>query len=114
MGRHTIILAQPSQNPGDFDSEALAMDQIASLYEQRLAKENPQAGQIQYRAEDLFRFIDTYKEFVALVFDPHTLTYQPRDKEWIKDRLITHFSRQQPDPQPALRQSSQTRRNKRY
>lgn len=42
---------------------------IAGLYETRLAKENPNAGQVQYRAEDLFRFIDTYKEFVALVFD---------------------------------------------
>lgn len=43
---------------------------IAGLYETRLAKENPGAGQVQYRAEDLFRFIDTYKEFVALVFEP--------------------------------------------
>lgn len=61
---------------------------IATLFEQHLQRENPRLGQIQYRlvdvllgarvwadiyvrrAEDLFRFIDTYKEFVALVFEP--------------------------------------------
>ncbi|KAG1109903.1 hypothetical protein G6F42_015502 [Rhizopus arrhizus] len=57
----------------DFPTESEAMDHIANLYEVRLAKENPNAGQVQYRAEDLFRFIDTYKEFVALVFDPSAL-----------------------------------------
>lgn len=43
---------------------------IAGLYEDRLSKQNPNAGQVQYRAEDLFRFIDSHKEFVALVYDP--------------------------------------------
>lgn len=81
---------------GSFDRIRMLMTMtkldIAGLYEVRLAKENPNAGQVQYRyrgkcstfecdcvlihlcrAEDLFRFIDTYKEFVALVFDPNGL-----------------------------------------
>ncbi|KAI8645139.1 enhancer of rudimentary [Parasitella parasitica] len=100
MDNHTILLlqaqsGQSSRTYYDFPSESEAMDHIAGLYERRLAKENPNAGQVQYRAEDLFRFIDTYKEFVALVFDAKRLIYQPRDKDWIKDRLITHFSGQQ-------------------
>ncbi|GAN00602.1 enhancer of rudimentary homolog [Mucor ambiguus] len=95
----------------DFPTESEAMDHIAGLYEVRLAKENPNAGQVQYRAEDLFRFIDTYKEFVALVFDPSTLTYQPRDKDWIKDRLIVHFSGQQAEELPQVNQQPRYNNN---
>ncbi|KAG2215244.1 hypothetical protein INT46_006647 [Mucor plumbeus] len=113
MGNHTILLLQahPGQsndfnfNFSDFPSESEAMDHIAGLYEVRLAKENPNAGQVQYRAEDLFRFIDTYKEFVALVYDSNAYTYQPRDKDWIKDRLIAHFSGQQTEQPPAVNQA---------
>ncbi|KAI7889349.1 enhancer of rudimentary [Mucor mucedo] len=112
MGNHTILLLQSgnSQNSRsyfDFNSESEAMDHIAGLYETRLAKENPNAGQVQYRAEDLFRFIDTYKEFVALVFDSSKAMYQPRDIAWIKESLIAHFSGQQsatPDVQQRHRQ----------
>ncbi|KAI9473733.1 MAG: enhancer of rudimentary [Benjaminiella poitrasii] len=104
MGNHTILLLQelPSQSSRtyyDFKTESDAMDHIAGLYETRLAKENPYAGEIQYRAEDLFKFIDSYKEFVGLVYDPKTYMYQPRDKDWIKDNLIAHFSGQQSQPQ---------------
>ncbi|CAO3695177.1 unnamed protein product [Rhizopus microsporus] len=105
MGNHTLLLIQPSQRPSsrnyhDFETESQAFDRIAEMYENQLAKENPNVGQIQYRyifkmmtlikkqkeerertnikgvkndrAEDLFRFIDSHKEFVALVFDPRT------------------------------------------
>ncbi|KAI8066289.1 enhancer of rudimentary family protein [Gilbertella persicaria] len=117
MSNHTILLLQANQGQSsrtyyDFPTESEAMDHIAGLYELRLAKENPNAGQVQYRAEDLFRFIDTYKEFVGLVFDPKTNFYQPRDKEWIKDRLIAHFSQPQPDQSPAPQRSHGRRRNR--
>ncbi|KAI8377559.1 enhancer of rudimentary [Radiomyces spectabilis] len=110
MTNHTIILIQPNSAPSSrtyYDNETVAdaMDQIASLYEQELQRQNPRAGQIQYRAEDLFRFIDTYKEFVALVFDPTTRSYQPRDKEWIKSTLLNHFSRQNAAAAPPPRNS---------
>ncbi|CAO3631487.1 unnamed protein product [Mucor fragilis] len=124
MGNHTILLLQahPGQSSRtyfDFPTESEAMDHIAGLYEVRLAKENPNAGQVQYRAEDLFRFIDTYKEFVALVFDPNGLTYQPRDKDWIKDRLIAHFSGQQAEELSPVNQqprynSSHNQRRRRH
>ncbi|KAI8973760.1 hypothetical protein BDF20DRAFT_883936 [Mycotypha africana] len=90
------------------------MDHIAGLYEAQLAKENPRSGQVQYRAEDLFRFIDTFKEFVGLVFDPTSYKYQPRDKEWIKDRLIAHFSGQQTNPPPQQPRRSNNNRNRSY
>ncbi|KAI8340974.1 enhancer of rudimentary family protein [Choanephora cucurbitarum] len=116
MSNHTILLLQPTQNQSsrtyyDFPTESEAMDHIAGLYEMRLAKENPNAGQVQYRAEDLFRFIDTHKEFVSLIFDPSTNFYVPRDKEWIKDRLIAHFS-QPEQAQPAPQRSQGRRRHR--
>ncbi|KAF7731220.1 hypothetical protein EC973_000636 [Apophysomyces ossiformis] len=81
------------------------MDHIAGLFEQQLQRENPRLGQVQYKMDELFRYIDSYKEFVALVFDPATKNYQPHDKQWIKDRLISHFSRHTNQPsQPSYRQ----------
>ncbi|KAI7880032.1 ER-domain-containing protein [Lichtheimia hyalospora FSU 10163] len=99
MTTHTILLIQPDQQPRsrtyyDFETVAAAMDAIAGMYEQELQQQNPRVGQIQYRAEDLFQFIDAHKEFVALVFEPSQRSYSPRNNEWIKERLIAHFSRQ--------------------
>ncbi|KAJ2958939.1 hypothetical protein NQZ79_g5515 [Umbelopsis isabellina] len=82
----------------DFNTVGEAMDHIATLYEQRLQKENPRLNQLQYRAEDLFRFIDGHREFVALVFLPASQSYKPHDKEWIKEKLLNHLGRQQPAP----------------
>ncbi|CAO3664386.1 unnamed protein product [Umbelopsis ramanniana] len=75
------------------------MDHIATLYEQRLQKENPRLAQLQYRAQDLLQFIDNHREFVALVFSPAHQNYAPHDKEWIKEKLLNHLGRQQPAPQ---------------
>ncbi|ORE01206.1 hypothetical protein BCV72DRAFT_310257 [Rhizopus microsporus var. microsporus] len=104
----TFNTTKPETKLTQLSTESQAFDRIAEMYENQLAKENPNVGQIQYRAEDLFRFIDSHKEFVALVFDPRTSTYRPHDKDWIKDRLIAHFSRQQASAPPG-----QPRRNNR-
>ncbi|KAL0074822.1 enhancer of rudimentary-domain-containing protein [Phycomyces blakesleeanus] len=111
MSFHTILLVQPTNGANrtysDFETIAATLDHVASLFEQKLQRENPRSGQIQYRAEDLFRFIDSYKEFVALVFDQTTQAYLPRDKEWIKDRLLAHFSQQNSAPSKHHNQSQQ-------
>ncbi|KAI8580199.1 hypothetical protein K450DRAFT_238635 [Umbelopsis ramanniana AG] len=104
MTVHTILLVQNTQTPSsrtyyDFNTVAEAMDQIATLYEQRLQKENPRLAQLQYRAQDLLQFIDNHREFVALVFSPAQQNYAPHDKEWIKEKLLNHLGRQQPAPQ---------------
>jgi hypothetical protein len=39
--------------------------------------------------------------------------YQPRDKDWIKDRLIAHFSGQQVDPPEQPQQQQQQNRRRR-
>lgn len=39
--------------------------------------------------------------------------YQPRDKDWIKDRLIAHFSGQQIDPPVPQKQHQQQNRRRR-
>ncbi|KAI7862929.1 enhancer of rudimentary-domain-containing protein [Spinellus fusiger] len=119
MSMHTILLLQSTHNTSgrtyyDFDTVTLALDHVASLYEQKLQRENPQSGQIQYRAEDLFRFIDSYKEFVALVFEPAHQSYLPRDKEWIKDRLLAHFSQQNSAPPISSHQQHHHQQHQKY
>ncbi|CAO3640734.1 unnamed protein product [Cunninghamella blakesleeana] len=78
------------------------MNYIANLYEQHLLKENPRLSQLQYRAEDLLRYIDQHKEFVALVLDPSTNSYKPHNQTWIKERLVSHLSNQQQRQQPSF------------
>ncbi|KAH8552218.1 enhancer of rudimentary [Umbelopsis sp. PMI_123] len=115
MTVHTLLLVQPTQNLSsrtyyDFNTVAEAMDHIATLYEQRLQKENPRLAQLQYRAQDLLQFIDNHREFVALVFSPAHQNYAPHDKEWVKDKLLNHLGRQQPS-QPSRGGPSSNRSN---
>ncbi|KAI8149522.1 enhancer of rudimentary [Fennellomyces sp. T-0311] len=103
MTVHTILLTQPGSQVSsriyyDFDTITAAMDHIASLYEAFLQRENPGMRQIQYRANDLLQFIDSYKEFVALILDPNNQIYVPKSKEWLKSTLIDHLSNQQRAP----------------
>ncbi|ORZ13482.1 enhancer of rudimentary-domain-containing protein [Absidia repens] len=105
MTAHTILLVQPTRDPAsrtyyDCDTVALAMDQVATLYEDRLMEETPSLTQLQYSADDLLSFVDGHKEFVALVFDRNTNHYAPHDHTWIKDRLITHLTNKQRQGQP--------------
>ncbi|KAI8098993.1 enhancer of rudimentary [Halteromyces radiatus] len=100
MTAHTILLIQPTNDSStrtyyDFDTVALAMDKIASLFEERLLEENPRLTELQYRAEDLLRFIDSHREFVALVFENGSRTYQPHDQIWVKNKLISHLTNKQ-------------------
>ncbi|OZJ02640.1 hypothetical protein BZG36_05092 [Bifiguratus adelaidae] len=66
---------------------------IIKLYEQRLSQQNPQLRQLRYSADDLINFLDTYKEFVALVFEPNSKTYIPHDKNWLKEKIIANLRR---------------------
>ncbi|CAO3678745.1 unnamed protein product [Umbelopsis vinacea] len=84
-----------------------ALDHIASLYELRLQNQNPRLSQLQYRAQDLFKFIDGHREFVALVFVPESQNYAPHDKEWIKEKLLNQLSRAQSSPAAPSRSGGQ-------
>ncbi|SAL99870.1 hypothetical protein [Absidia glauca] len=93
------------------------MDQIASLFEDRLLEETPRLTQLQYRADDLLGFIDSHKEFVALVFDRITSNYVPHDHTWIKERLIAHLTtkqRQSQAPRSSHQPSHSNRGQRRY
>ncbi|KAI9492609.1 enhancer of rudimentary-domain-containing protein [Zychaea mexicana] len=112
MTTHTILLVQPrpdknSRTYYERNTVAAAMDQIANIFEQHLQQENPGLRQIQYSADDLFQYIDSHKDFVALVFEPSQGSYLPKNKDWIKERLISHFSRQNSQPQQQQRGHNQ-------
>ncbi|KAI8331755.1 enhancer of rudimentary [Chlamydoabsidia padenii] len=120
MTTHTILLIQPTTDQSsriyyDCETVALAMDQIASLFEDRLLEETPRLTQLQYRADDLLGFIDSHKEFVALVFDKNTSTYVPHDHIWVKDRLIAHLTnKQRQESRPSNHSSPRNRGQRRY
>ncbi|GAB5587066.1 hypothetical protein Unana1_01966 [Umbelopsis nana] len=116
MTVHTLLLVQTTNAPSsrtyyDFNTVGEAMDHIATLYEQRLQKENPRLSQLQYRAQDLLKFIDGHREFVALVFAPASQNYAPHDKEWIKDKLLNHLGKQQPSPAAPSRGAQSSNRS---
>ncbi|KAL8270507.1 hypothetical protein Esti_005600 [Eimeria stiedai] len=69
---HTILLVQFSERRDsrtylEFESIGEAMDGVCQLYEQGLKASNPQLRQITYDVGDLFGYLDSVKDFCALV-----------------------------------------------
>mgnify|MGYP006076656085 CR=1 FL=1 len=99
MPQHTLILVQ--YTPGfetrgylDFQSVPEAMDALVKMYEMKLKELNPQHKNISYDIADLFKFLDSLSDLVALVFDGKTNQYAPRDRNWIKEGIVSHLRRQ--------------------
>jgi len=99
MGRHTIVLLQPTQNRNtrtysDFETVAAAMDGICSLFEQRLKVQNPRQSRITYDISDLHNFIDSLTDLSCLVYNDAINAYEPCNKDWIKSQLLNSLRRQ--------------------
>jgi len=98
-GAHTIVLLQPngtrsSRTFNDYPSISLALDGIALMFEQKLKNELRNSRNITYDISELHHFIDVLDDLVCLVFNERTMSYDPRDKQWIKHELTLHFKRQ--------------------
>jgi len=77
----------------DFQTVAQAMDGICKLFEQRLKQMNPNTRNINYDVKDLYDYVDNLGDLAALVLDPQTNSYVPRNKEWIKQRVFKHLQK---------------------
>lgn len=92
---HTIVLLQATSNYQsrsylDFPSTVAAMDAIVKMFEHMLnEKNNKKGGQITYDIADLFQYIDSFNDFVALVHEGNSGKYAPKDREWIKSKVFT-------------------------
>eukprot|EP01101_Sappina_pedata_P013422 TRINITY_DN9687_c0_g1_i1.p1 TRINITY_DN9687_c0_g1~~TRINITY_DN9687_c0_g1_i1.p1 ORF type:complete len:112 (-),score=38.37 TRINITY_DN9687_c0_g1_i1:131-445(-) len=95
MSKHTIVLTQfagiNTRKWNDFDSVSAAMDDICHSYENKLRQMNPQISHITYDVKDLYAYIDDLADLSCLIFNPSNASYDPKNKEWIKGRVLIHL-----------------------
>mmetsp|Transcript_2768 Transcript_2768/g.4279 ORF Transcript_2768/g.4279 Transcript_2768/m.4279 type:complete len:187 (+) Transcript_2768:55-615(+) len=96
---HTIILIQyhrdnTSRTYLEFDNHAGAMDGLCQTYEQALKLQAAQERSAKYTLEDLIGFIEGLDDIGCLVYNRRDGDYRPRDRAWIKHKLILHLKGQ--------------------
>uniref|UniRef100_A0A8B9WJ38 Enhancer of rudimentary homolog n=1 Tax=Bos mutus grunniens TaxID=30521 RepID=A0A8B9WJ38_BOSMU len=83
---HTILLVQPTKRPegrtyADYESVNECMEGVCKMYEEHLKRMNQQP------LSQLFDFIDDLADLSCLVYRADTQTYQPYNKDWIKEKI---------------------------
>lgn len=92
--------------------EHVAFVAIVHIFETRLKELNPHVPSVTYDISHLHQYIDSLTDVCALVyaltfkydcsnlltrdwgrFDKQTRQYAPRDRQWIKDKLLNHLRR---------------------
>lgn len=63
------------------------MDGIIKMFEHKLNELNPRAAEITYDVSDLFKYLDSFNDICALVFDSRSGNYAPKDRNWLKDKV---------------------------
>uniref|UniRef100_A0A9L0RHS4 Enhancer of rudimentary homolog n=1 Tax=Equus caballus TaxID=9796 RepID=A0A9L0RHS4_HORSE len=111
---HTILLVQPTKRPegrtyADYESVNECMEGFGSyeyscyqlscagvckMYEEHLKRMNPNSPSITYDISQLFDFIDDLADLSCLVYRADTQTYQPYNKDWIKEKIYVLLRRQ--------------------
>uniref|UniRef100_A0A9L0ST69 Enhancer of rudimentary homolog n=1 Tax=Equus caballus TaxID=9796 RepID=A0A9L0ST69_HORSE len=100
---HTILLVQPTKRPegrtyADYESVNECMEGVCKMYEEHLKRMNPNSPSITYDISQLFDFIDDLADLsclvVSLSYRADTQTYQPYNKDWIKEKIYVLLRRQ--------------------
>eukprot|EP01031_Cornospumella_fuschlensis_P033778 gene33778-40873_t len=78
----------------DFPSVGGALDAVVKMYEHKLKELNPNVQNITYDINDLYTFIDGLYDICALVLDPPSSKYEPKDKNWLKSKIFQHLRAQ--------------------
>ncbi|XP_026526908.1 enhancer of rudimentary homolog [Notechis scutatus] len=96
---HTILLVQPTKRPegrtyADYESVNECMEGVCKMYEEHLKRMNPNSPSITYDISQLFDFIDDLADLSCLVYRCDTQTYQPYNKDWIKEKIYVLLRRQ--------------------
>ncbi|XP_021563690.1 enhancer of rudimentary homolog isoform X1 [Carlito syrichta] len=69
-------------------------DGVCKMYEEHLKRMNPNSPSITYDISQLFDFIDDLADLSCLVYRADTQTYQPYNKDWIKEKIYVLLRRQ--------------------
>ncbi|XP_054985687.1 enhancer of rudimentary homolog [Sorex araneus] len=90
---HTILLVQPTERPegrmsADYESVNECMEGVCKLYKEHLKRMNPSSPSITDYISQLFDFIDDLADASCPVYRADTQTYQPYDKDWIKEIYV--------------------------
>eukprot|EP00116_Pleurobrachia_bachei_P017415 sb/3477677/ len=96
---HTILLVQPSHKPTsrtycDYETLTEALEGVCKIYEEHLKELNPSSLSITYDISQLFDFIDDLNDMVCMVFARNSRSYEPKDKEWIKEKIYALLRKQ--------------------
>ncbi|XP_006862117.1 PREDICTED: enhancer of rudimentary homolog [Chrysochloris asiatica] len=110
MMSHTILLAEPTKRPegrtyADYESVNECMEGVCKMYEEHLKRMNPNSSSITYDISQVFDFTDDLADFSCLVYQTDTQTYQPYNKDWIKEMMymLRHWHAQQAGKQLSWR-----------
>ncbi|XP_061570584.1 enhancer of rudimentary homolog [Cololabis saira] len=95
---HTILLVQPAKRPeghtyADYELVNECMEGVSKMYEEHLKRINPNSPSITYDISQLFDFIDDLADLSCLVYRADTQTYQPYNKDWIKEKIYVLLRR---------------------
>ena len=96
---HTILLVQPTKSPegrtyADYESVNECMEGVCKMYEEHMKRMNPNSPSITYDISQLLDFIDDLADLSCLVYRADTQTYQPYNKDWIKEKIYVLLHRQ--------------------
>ncbi|KAK2101196.1 hypothetical protein P7K49_022544 [Saguinus oedipus] len=106
---HTILLVQPAKRPegrpyADYESVNECMEGVCKMYKEHLKRMNPNSPSITYDISQLFDIIDDLADLSCLVYRADTQTYQPYNKDWIKEKIyVLHLRQAQQAVLEALR-----------
>ncbi|VUZ42023.1 unnamed protein product [Hymenolepis diminuta] len=99
MGHTILLLQQQVKKPdsrvwADYETVNQFLEGVCKIYEEQLKQQNPTAPTITYDISQLFEFIDQLADLSCLVFNPHSGTYVPHTKEWIKENIYALLRKQ--------------------
>ena len=96
---HAILLVQPTKRPEgrtytDCESANECTEGVYNMYEDHLKRMSPNSPSVTYDISQLFGFIDDLADLSCLVYRADTQTYQPYNKDGIKEKIYELLPRQ--------------------
>ncbi|KAF0043888.1 hypothetical protein F2P81_003046 [Scophthalmus maximus] len=86
--------SREEKRPQATERATINMVSVCKMYEEHLKRMNPNSPSITYDISQLFDFIDDLADLSCLVYRTDTQTYQPYNKDWIKEKIYVLLRRQ--------------------
>merc|ERR1711974_52814 len=98
IAMHALLLVQLTRSPTSrtyysYTSINDLAQGVIDLFETHLKQKNKNVENISYNLKQLYKYIDGLGDIAALVLNEQTLQYMPKDKEWVKEKILNHLKR---------------------